>query len=210
MLDNLTQDQTGVKETATMRFYTRLGIPAPRETHTRLYVNGSVRGALRPGRIRRQDHDGPRVRQHRRRRAERRLPVRIQLRARQPVAIHLRRLGARRRTRCASTSRPTRATPSPRSGDRSRSWCAWSTTPSSGGIEQTIADRLDLPAFVRYIAAQNFVARHDGFNGYDGMNNFYHLPARKTARSTSSSPGTRTTPSCSPISRSRCASTRTC
>ncbi len=27
--------------------------------------------------------------------------------------------------------------------------------------------------FVRYIAVQNFVAQNDGFNGYDGMNNFY-------------------------------------
>jgi hypothetical protein len=43
----------------------------------------------------------------------------------------------------------------------------------SGTIESALADRLDLPAFVRYIAAQNFVADFDGFNGYDGMNNFY-------------------------------------
>jgi hypothetical protein len=26
---------------------------------------------------------------------------------------------------------------------------------------------------VRYIAGQNFIAQNDGFNGYDGMNNFY-------------------------------------
>jgi hypothetical protein len=26
---------------------------------------------------------------------------------------------------------------------------------------------------VRYIAVQNFIAENDGFNGYDGMNNFY-------------------------------------
>ena len=26
---------------------------------------------------------------------------------------------------------------------------------------------------MRYIAAQNFIAENDGFNGYDGMNNFY-------------------------------------
>jgi hypothetical protein len=42
-----------------------------------------------------------------------------------------------------------------------------------GGFEQTIGPRIDLPAFVRYIAAQNFIAENDGFNGYDGMNNFY-------------------------------------
>ena len=44
VLDNLTQDRTGVKETVAMRFFTRLGIPSPRETHTRLYVNGRYAG----------------------------------------------------------------------------------------------------------------------------------------------------------------------
>ena len=44
---------------------------------------------------------------------------------------------------------------------------------SSTTFEQTINPRLDLTAFVRYIAAQNFIAQDDGFNGYAGMNNFY-------------------------------------
>jgi spore coat protein CotH len=44
VLDNLTQDASGVKETVTMRFFARLGIPASRETHTRLYVNGEYAG----------------------------------------------------------------------------------------------------------------------------------------------------------------------
>ena len=90
VLDNLTQDLSGIKETVAMRFFTRLGIPAPRETHTRLFVNGRYAGLYAPRRIRRQDDDGPRVRQHRRQRPERRLPVRIQLRARQPLALCLR------------------------------------------------------------------------------------------------------------------------
>ena len=112
VLDNLTQDHTGIKETVAMRFFTRLGIPrAARNAHAPVRER-RLHGALRPGRIRRQDDDGPRLRQHRRQRPERRLPVRIQLRDRQPVAIHLRRLGRWRPTRRASTSRPTRATPS--------------------------------------------------------------------------------------------------
>ena len=44
VLDNLTQDKSGIRETAVMRMFTRLGIPAPRETHTRLYVNGEYAG----------------------------------------------------------------------------------------------------------------------------------------------------------------------
>src|SRR5687768_364565 len=44
VLDNLSQDNTGIKETVAMRFFARLGIPVPRETHTRLYVNGDYAG----------------------------------------------------------------------------------------------------------------------------------------------------------------------
>ena len=44
VLDNLTQDSSGVHETVSMRFYERLGIPAPREAHVRLYVRGEYIG----------------------------------------------------------------------------------------------------------------------------------------------------------------------
>jgi spore coat protein H len=61
VLDNLTQDRTGIKETVAMRFFTRLGIPSPRETHAQLYVNGRYAGLYGLG---------PRLRQHRRQRPE--------------------------------------------------------------------------------------------------------------------------------------------
>jgi spore coat protein CotH len=44
VLDNLTQDQSGIRESVAMAFYGRLGIPASRELHTRLYVNGNYWG----------------------------------------------------------------------------------------------------------------------------------------------------------------------
>ena len=44
VLDNLTQDPSGIHESVSMKFYARLGIPAPREVHTRLYVNGEYAG----------------------------------------------------------------------------------------------------------------------------------------------------------------------
>ena len=44
VLDNLTQDSSGIHETVSMRFYERLGIPTPRETHVRLYVRGEYVG----------------------------------------------------------------------------------------------------------------------------------------------------------------------
>ena len=44
VLDNLTQDPSGIHEAVSMRFYQRLGIPAPREAHVRLYVRGEYIG----------------------------------------------------------------------------------------------------------------------------------------------------------------------
>jgi spore coat protein H len=44
VLDNVTQDPTGVHESVAMAFYARLGIPAAREIHTRLYVNNEYAG----------------------------------------------------------------------------------------------------------------------------------------------------------------------
>ncbi len=44
VLDNVTQDASGVHESVAMAFYARAGIPAPREIHTRLYVNNEYAG----------------------------------------------------------------------------------------------------------------------------------------------------------------------
>jgi spore coat protein H len=44
VLDNLTQDASGIHETVSMAFYARLGIPTPRETHVKLYVRDQYIG----------------------------------------------------------------------------------------------------------------------------------------------------------------------
>jgi spore coat protein CotH len=44
VLDNLVQDPSGVHETTSMWFFARLGVPAPRESHAVLYVNGEYEG----------------------------------------------------------------------------------------------------------------------------------------------------------------------
>ena len=172
VLDNLTQDKSGVRETVAMRFFTRMGIPAPRETHTRLYVNGDYAGLYGAGRVGRQDHDGPRVRQHRRRRAERRLPVRIQLRDRQPVAVRVRGLGAR------SLQARFDIKTNESKGDAT----IWGpieelvrlvNSTASASFEQPSAHGSTCPRSSATSPSQNFIAQNDGFNGYDGMNNFY-------------------------------------
>ena len=47
---------------------------------------------------------------------------------------------------------------------------------------RSLEPRLDVAAFLRYVAAQNFVAENDGFVGYDGMNNFYFYRLEDSTR----------------------------
>jgi spore coat protein CotH len=44
VLDNLTTDPSMIRERVAMAFYRRLGVPAPREAHANLYVNGQSMG----------------------------------------------------------------------------------------------------------------------------------------------------------------------
>lgn len=44
VLDNLVQDPSMLRERLTMAFFRRLGLPAPREAHARLFVNGTFAG----------------------------------------------------------------------------------------------------------------------------------------------------------------------
>jgi spore coat protein CotH len=44
VLDNLTQDSSGIHETTSMQLMAKMGIPAPREAHARLYVNNEYAG----------------------------------------------------------------------------------------------------------------------------------------------------------------------
>ena len=172
VLDNLTQDATGVKETVTMRFYARLGIPAPRETHTRLYVNGEYAGLY--GLVESVDKT-------------------MMGRVFGSIGDNVQNDGYLFEYNYVLGSpwrfgyegpvlTPYKIRFDIKTNETHAESVVWgpieelvrlTNDTSAGGFEQAISGRLDLPAFVRYIATQNFVADFDGFNGYDGMNNFY-------------------------------------
>jgi spore coat protein CotH len=172
VLDNLTQDHTGIKETAAMRLYARLGVPAPRATHTRLYVNGDYAGLY--GLVESVDktmigrvfgsigdnvqNDGYLFEYN----YVLGSPWRF-LYEGADLAIYKTRFDIKTNESHADTA-------------------IWGpieelvrlvNTSSTSTFEAAVAPKLDLAGFVRYIAVQNFAAQHDGFNGYDGMNNFY-------------------------------------
>jgi len=44
-LDNMYGDTTLVRESVTMRMFTKMGLPAPRESHARVYINNEYAGA---------------------------------------------------------------------------------------------------------------------------------------------------------------------
>jgi spore coat protein H len=172
VLDNLTQDNTGVKETVTMRFYTRLGIPAPRETHTRLYVNGEYAGLY--GLVESVDKT-------------------MMGRVFGSIGADVQNdgylfeynyvLGSPWRfTYEGSALTPYKTRFDIKTNESHAESTIWGpieelvrlvNDTGTGSFEGVIGQRLDLSATVRYLAAQNFVADFDGFNGYDGMNNFY-------------------------------------
>lgn len=172
VLDNLSQDASGIRETVAMRFFTRLGIPAPREAHGRLYVNGRYAGLY--GVVESVDKtmmgrvfgsigdnvqndgylfeynyvlDSPWWFGYEG-------PALTPYRARFDIKTNESHAESRIWGPVEELVRLVNETPLDR-------------------FEQTIGPLLDLGAFVRYIAAQSFIAQDDGFNGYAGMNNFY-------------------------------------
>ena len=86
VLDNLTQDPSGIHETVSMAFYARLGIPTPRETHVRLYVRGEYIGLYALVESVDKDFLARMLRRDRRGHAERRLALRIRVAGR--LALH--------------------------------------------------------------------------------------------------------------------------
>jgi spore coat protein CotH len=172
VLDNLSQDHSGIKETVAMRFFARLGIPAPRETHTRLFVNGEYLGLY--GLVESVDKT-------------------MMGRVFGSIGDNVQNDGYLFEynyildspwtfTYLGSTLEPYKARFDIKTNESHGDVRIWgpveelvrlvNDTPAAG-FQQTVGPKLDLAAFVRYIAAQTFIAQDDGFNGYAGMNNFY-------------------------------------
>ncbi|MDP2322330.1 MAG: CotH kinase family protein [Acidobacteriota bacterium] len=172
VLDNLVQDKSGVRETVAMRFFSRMGIPAPRETHTRLYVNGAYAGLYAlvesvdktmMGRIFGSIGDDVQNDGY--------------------LFDYNYVIGSPWRFEYEGPAlEPYQARFDIKTNESKSDATIWGpieelvrlvNTTATASFEASVGEKLDLAAFVRYIAMQNFIAQNDGFNGYDGMNNFY-------------------------------------
>jgi spore coat protein H len=170
VLDNLTQDPSAIHETVTMKVFTRLGIPAPREAHVRLYVNNEYIGlyavvesidksflARVYGSIGEDvQNDG----------------YLYEFNYIDPWTFSY--LGSDLAAYKARFDPKTHENKSDAElyGPIENLVRLVNDLPPSQFLS-TLSEHLDLQAFVRYTAGQNFVAQNDGFLGYAGMNNFY-------------------------------------
>lgn len=170
VLDNLTQDPSGIHETVAMRLFARLGIPAPRETFARLYIRGNYIGLYA---------------------VVESIDKRFLARTFGSIGDDVQNDGYLYEfdytdvwnfSYLGSALEPYMARFDPKTHESK------SNAEKYGPIENlvrlvnelpaeqymsTLNEHLDLHAFIRYVAAQNFVGQNDGFLGYAGVNNFY-------------------------------------
>jgi spore coat protein H len=170
VLDNLTQDPSMVRETVVMKLFARLGIPAPRESHVLLYINNTFAGVYA---------------------AVEEIDKRFLARIYGIVAEDTQNdgylfefnfvepwyftyLGAdleQYKLRFDAKTKENR--PDQEKYGPIEELVRFTNELPADQLQSGIGDRLDLPAFMRYVAAQAYVAQNDGFLGYAGMNNFY-------------------------------------
>jgi len=176
VLRNNVQDPSQLHERIGMALFARLGLPAPREAHARLYVNGDYAGlysiveavdkvfldrhfAQSNGFLYEYDYDPEDA------------PYRFEYRGLDPASY---------------SPKPFRPVtheldPDPRPlAEMVRAIHA----PAAADYLQVLSPYLDLEAFVQHVAVEAFLAEIDGVLGDWGMNNFYVYRFEHTTRST--------------------------
>ena len=173
VLDNLGQDASGVKERVAMRLYERLGLVVPREAHAQLYVNGQYLGLYavvesvdedfarrafgEPGYLFEYEYD-----------------TEWFLSYPGPELEKYRELFdpvTHRRSRLDALYGPLHEL-----------FRGVNESPDEE-FQSLVGRYLDLPLFMRHVAAQNFAAQLDGILGYAGVNNFYVYRPERSPRS---------------------------
>jgi spore coat protein CotH len=179
ILDNLTQDPSAIHETVAMKLFARLGIPAPREAHVRLYVNNRYAGLYA-------------VVESIDKRFLARFFGSIDDDTQNDGYLYdfnyvdvwtLGYLGPDLDAYKARFEPKTNENKSDfdKFGPIENLVRLINDLPSDQYLS-TLGEHLDLPAFMRYVAAQNYVAQNDGFLGYAGMNNFYLYRLENSSR----------------------------
>lgn len=170
VLDNLTQDSSGVHETVASWFFSRVAIPAPRATHAVLYVGGAYAGLyamVEP--------------------VDKTMLARVFGSAGDDLQnggylYEFHKVAEWRLSYLGSALEPYKAYFTAKTHETKSDEEKYrpiealirliNETPSSSIVE-TVGPYLDLTGLVRYLAVQNFLGENDGFLGEWGANNFY-------------------------------------
>jgi spore coat protein CotH len=164
VLDNLTQDPSMLKERVVMRFFTEMGMPAPRVAHVRLFVNNSFAGlytvveSIDKDFLARtlNENDG----------------YLYEFKHTDPYGFEY--LGSELEKYAEFFEPKTHENDSMASLYRPIKELAWTVSESPDSMfVSAMTEYLDLPTFFRYAAVENFLADRDGLLGDWGMNNFY-------------------------------------
>lgn len=170
VLDNLTQDPSGLRERVAMRFFERMGLPAPREAHVAVYVNNAYAGlyavveSIDKDFLRRvfganatgTENDGHLFEYE------------------YSTAWYFNYIGDNLDAYAALFDPVTHENAS--IVELHAPTEAMFRTINGASDEEFVAaltPYLDLPLFMRHVAVQNFLAQNDGLLGYAGANNFY-------------------------------------
>jgi spore coat protein CotH len=179
VLDNLTQDPSGVHETVTMTLFARLRIPAPREAHVRLFVNNQLIGLYA---------------------VVESIDKNFLARVFGSIGDDVQNDGFLYEfdyldpwgfSYIGADLSLYRARFDPKTNENKseaelfgpiENLVRLANELSPDQYQPVLGEHLDLPAFMRYVAAQNFVGQNDGFLGYAGMNNFYFYRLENSTR----------------------------
>ncbi len=164
VLDNLVQDPSMMKEVLSMRLFSRLGLPAPREAFVRLYVNNTLVGLYTVvesidkrflERVFSQDNGNLFEYDY-------------------IIDYNFDYLGSDLdRYKVLFDPKTNESHSTFELFDPIERMVRTANQASDAAFEGAMAEFLDLNAFAQHVAAENFVAENDGWLGYAGMNNFY-------------------------------------
>jgi len=165
VLRNNTQDASGMHERISMLFFRRMGVPAPRETHARLYVNNAYAGlytiveSVDKDFLKRVDgEDGGYLYKYDYNVNDK--PWYFDDRGSDPGLY------------VPSPFKPETHELDPRP-EKLADLVRIVNQDSDAVFRKTVQPFLDLDKFIKHIAIEVFLADNDGFNGNWGMNNFY-------------------------------------
>jgi spore coat protein CotH len=171
VLDNLLQDPAMVRERVAMAFFTRVGVPAPRESFCRLFINNEYQGVyaiveeLEPAYVARTlGEDTGHL-----------------------FEYHF--VGSFRGEDLGDLA-AYKPLFEPRNHENDADGVLYSAirdlfreaNVDDGTWRERVEPFLDLNAFITLVAAENFLAENDGILGFAGMNNFYLYRFNGTTR----------------------------